>query len=172
MGYVIFDPMVNKPLHELPRDEAREAYDWFLANVGVRVSELSRLVGEMGIILDFSEDSLAPLHSWFFDLVNKEKRLGNSTPSPELFSVCNDIGVYLSEFVIRRGKQVKWLFYTGEKKALSYQRPVIAGFNVKNKDYHIDFDYLICQYAFRIFTKGAKEDNLFTLMINKALTLI
>jgi hypothetical protein len=172
MGYVIFDPKVNRPLHELPREDARAAYDWFVDNISARLNQLSQLVSVDEIDLDFSESSLIRLHDWFFKLVIEERGLENSTPSPELFSVCNDIGIFLSEFVIREGKQIKWLFFTKDEKGLSYQRPVISGFNVKNKDYYIDFDYLICQYAFRILKTGSKEDELFGAMIKRAFTLL
>lgn len=172
MGYTIFDPKVSGPLHELPREDARAAYDWFISNIPARLNELSQLVGADGVDLDFSVSSLTRLHDWFFDLVIEERDLGNSSPSPELFSVCNDVGVYLSEVVIRAGKQIKWLFFTKDENGLSYQRPVISGFNVKNKDYYIDFDYLLCQYAFRILKTGKKEVDLFAMMFKKALTLL
>lgn len=98
--------------------------------------------------------------------------LKNARPSPELYSVCNDIGVYLSEFVISSAKKIKWSFFIKDERGLSYQRPVISGFNVKNLDYHIDFDYLMCQYAFRILKTGSKENDIFAVMIKKAVSLI
>ena len=172
MGYVIFDPMVNRPLHELSREEARTAYNWFLANIPARLDELSRLVTADGVELNYSESSLTSLHDWFYEVVREEWALNNSAPSPELFSVCNDIGVYLSEFVIRSAKDIKWSFFTKDKRGLSYQRPVVSGFNVKNLDYHIDFDYLLCGYAFRILKTGNKENDIFAAMIKKAVSLI
>lgn len=172
MEYIIFNPKVDKPLHELSREEAVLAYDWFISNIPIRLEQLFRLLALDGIELNFTEDSLKRLHDWFFELVVEERRLGNSTPSSELFSVCNDIGIYLSEFVIRSANKVKWLLFVKDKSGLSYQRPVITGFDVKNRDYYIDFDYLVCQYAFRILNKGNKENQLFEAMIKKALTLI
>lgn len=171
MGYVIFDPKVNAPLHTISRDEARAAYGWFIKNIANRLDELTTLVGRDGVVLDYSKKSLVDLHQWFFEIVSEERQLGNSTPSPELFSVCNDIGVYLSEFVVWAGKKIKWKFNTSSERDLSYQRAVIVGFDVKNPNYCIDFDYLICQYAFRILRSGDVENNLFSLMVEDAMLI-
>jgi hypothetical protein len=172
MTYTIFDPKVNKPMHELRRDDAQAAYDWFISNVPIRLSELSGLLSSSGISLNFSEEALTSLHDWFFDFAMVEHHLGKSSPSPELFSICNDIGVYLSEYVIQAGRNIHWSFFTSDANGLSYQRPVITGFVVKNADYYIDFDYLICQYAFRIIKRGKKENAPFLAIIKRTMTII
>lgn len=73
MGYVIFDPKVDRPLHELPREEARASYDWFLANIPARLDELFRLATVDGVELNFSEASLTSLHDWFYEVVLEER---------------------------------------------------------------------------------------------------
>lgn len=172
MDYEIFDPKIDRPLHELSRAEAQIAYDWFISNISVRLEQISLLLAADGILLDFTHDSLAKLQDWFFEVVSEEREFGNSRPSPELFSVCNDIGIYFSEIVIRSSRNVNWLFYTKDKRELFYQHPVISGFNVKNRNYHINFDYIICQYAFRIIESGAKEYGVFVEMIDEAMSLV
>lgn len=171
MAYSVFDPKVDKPLHEVSREEAREAYAWFMDNILVRLEQLASLVNSDGLSLDFSEESLSNLNNWFFEVVGEERELGNTSPSPELFSVCNDIGIYLAEAVVRVVENVRWDFFIKDKKGLSYQRPVITGFNVKNRNYYIDFDYLICQYAFRILKSGEEENGLFLAMYKKAVAM-
>lgn len=171
MTYVIFDPKVDRPLHKLPQEAALIAYDWFISNVPTRLDELSQLVDNDGISLDYSETSLSELHQWFFSLVLKERSIGNSAPSSELFSVCNDIGIYLAECVIKSAPQITWNFSTKDLSELSYHRPVISGFNVENPGYSVDFDYLICQYAFRILKTGKEDVSLFTAMVRKALSI-
>ena len=173
MSYRIFDPKINRPLHELSQVDAKVAFDWFIDNIPDRLREITELVGIDGVELDFSEESLIKLHDWFFGIVAEERMLGNLTPSPELYSVCNDIGIYLSEFLIKAAKNnIKWLFFNKDVSGVSFQRPVISGFNVKNKNYCIDFDYLLCQYSFRILKTGSKDSSLFSAMIHKAITLI
>lgn len=172
MRYNVFDPKIDRPLHTLPRKDAEVAYYWFIENIPTRIYELKQLLLDEGLLLDFSESSLSKLHNWFFDLAQKERSHGNTAPSPELFSICNDIGIYISEMLRSEGQTIKWTFYTSNKKGVSYQRPVLTGFDVKNKDYHIDLDYLICQYAFRIIKSGNKEDELFLSMYRKAKTLL
>lgn len=172
MTYQIFDPCVHGPLHQLERGRAAEAFDWFMLNIPVRLSELSKLVAVDGVVLDYSEDSVAKLHDWFFDVANEERQAGNVSPSPELFSVCNDIGVYVSEYVIRTTRSaVTWQFYTADKKGLSYQRPVLAGFGVPNKSYCVDVDYLLCTYAFRILKTGKKDEGLVEAIAAKAVSI-
>jgi len=171
MSYVVFDPKANRPLHEIPREEAHEAYNWFLKNVPVRLQELTKVVKEDGIDLDFSEKSLLDLHGWFYSVAKEEYFLGNEAPTPELFSVCNDIAVYIADMLFKVLPNVKWELFIADDRGLSYQRPVLNGFNVKNKEYHVDLDYLICQYAFRILKAGKKESDLFFALYNRGLTL-
>jgi uncharacterized membrane protein YciS (DUF1049 family) len=171
MTYEIFDPKVNRPLHELSREDAQIAYTWFVANISERLNELGGLLFHAGIALDGSDASLQDTHKWFVSQVLEERKLGNTEPSSKLFSVCNDIGIYFSEIIIREGKKIHWKFFIKDEKGLSYQRPVISGFDVKNKDYYIDFDYLICQYAFRILKTGNDESGLFNAMVQKARSL-
>ena len=172
MAYSVFDPKVNRPLHELPREEAKAAYDWFIESIPERLEELRGVLREDGIDLDFSETSLSKLHEWFFEIAQEERLLGNNSPSPELFSVCNDVGIYIAEFLKKERGGVNWNFYVYNSKGVSYQRPVLTGFNVENKDYHIDLDYLICQYAFRIIKSGKKENDLFLSMFKKARSML
>lgn len=143
-----------------------------MLNIPVRLSELSKLVAVDGVVLDYSEDSVAKLHDWFFDVANEERQAGNVSPSPELFSVCNDIGVYVSEYVIQTTRSaVAWQFYTADKKGLSYQRPVLAGFGVPNKSFCVDVDYLLCTYAFRILKTGKKDEGFLEAIAAKAVSI-
>lgn len=171
MSYVVFDPKVSKPLHELSRDDAREAYDWFLTCAPERLRELSDVVREGGITLNFSPQSLSDLHEWFYDVAKEEHSLGNEAPSSELFSICNDIGIYIAEMLFKVLPNVKWDMFVADERGLSYQRPVLNGFNVKNKEYHVDLDYLICQYAFRVLKSGKKENDLFMALYNRGITI-
>tara|TARA_R110000850_G_scaffold276946_1_gene421056 strand:+ start:2384 stop:2785 length:402 start_codon:yes stop_codon:yes gene_type:complete len=130
--YEIFDPKVDRPLHELPRKEAKEAYDRFLMSIPSRIEQLACLLLKDGIVLDYSAESLKKLNTWFCEIVAEEIEHGNKTPSPELLSLCNDIGMYISEIILRSSDNLHWKFWTKSKKDLLYQRPVITGFNVVN----------------------------------------
>lgn len=169
--YKLFDPKVDKPLHEVSRKEAKEAFDWFIECIPNRIKELSKLAKLDNLVLDFSDESIVELEDWFYVIVNSYRDDGYIEPTPEVFSLCNDIGVYLSESIISHSSAVHWECFVSDKKGLSYQRPVILGFDVKNKNYHIDFDYLVCQYVFRIL-KGAEKENIFQDMYTKALSLL
>ena len=191
--YEIFDPKVDGPLHEVSRKEARLAHNWFIENIDARIEQLHKLTVLDGnpIKLDFSEDSLTHLHDWFYDRLMKEydpkhttesfPARGNSNeeeyaskikeydsklkaPSTESFSICNDIGMYIGQVLVNNNKNLEWRFFVNGKKDIAYQRSVIMGFNVINKKYNVDFDFIICQYAFRILGHGKKENDLFRAM--------
>ncbi|MDH5630919.1 MAG: hypothetical protein OEY96_12280 [Gammaproteobacteria bacterium] len=172
MSYKIFDPKVNRPLHEVSSGDAREAYNWFIENIPERLKEISDLLNSDNINLDLSDNSLVELHDWFIEIVQEERSYGNASPSPELFSVCNDIAIYIAEMIRKEGQNIDWNFYTTNSKGLSYQRPVLIGFNVKNKDFHIDIDILICQYAFRILKTNKIEEDRFLKIFEKAKTIL
>lgn len=159
-AYTIFDPFVDKPLHELKRDDALKAFEWFMSQREIRLHELQSLLKDDSIELDFTEDSLNELDNWFVQKVRAEGPSGE--PSSFVFSICNDIGIYVSETMIRARPKLHWHFYTANRKDIAYQRPVIMGFSVSNKNYNIDCDYLLCQYAFRLLKGGENEDNMLT----------
>lgn len=166
MPYSIFNPKVNKPLHELTRKEARIAHNWFINNINTRIEELKCLVERQGVVLDFSEESLVDLHKWFCTLVVMESEAGGSEPTPELLSICNDIGMYISEIAIKKFPNIHWAFHTFGKKSLHYQRSVLMGFNVKNKNYSVDVDLILCGYAFRILKGNPPSENMFLAILD------
>lgn len=171
MPYEVFDPRVDRPLHELPREGAVKAYERFIESIPERMTQIANLVSDDGLSLDFSEASLAQLNDWFYEVALEEAELGNDAPSPELFSVCNDVAVYIAEMIRRAKKGVHWTLYVSNETDVSYQRPVLVGFRTAAKDYHVDLDYLLCQYAFRILSRRKQEKEIFRSMYRRAIAL-
>jgi len=157
-NYVIFDPQVDRPLHELPRKDAQAAYDWFLSQKDLRIQVLKRYACELGFAVEDETNAIEHLH----DLLVAEVREDGvrAVPTPRVFSLCHDIAVFISEMLIRNGTSLKWAFHTAGKNDLSYHRPVINGFNVKNRNYSVDIDYVLCQYAHRLSQGGDQEAGL------------
>ena len=159
--YEIFDPKINGPLHEASRKDARGAYNWFIENIEARLQQLELITRPDGIALDFSTKSLSDLDQWFYDRAKIGFDKGVDSVSSEVFSICNDLGMCMSEMLIRLPGDVSWEFFTKGKKNVAYHRAVISGFsNVKNRNYNIDYDFLLCQYAHRILKDGKQEKGL------------
>ena len=171
MNYTIFDPMVEKPLHLCSRSEAKQAYSVFIESKKSRLEELKCLVeSSSSIVLDDSELSLEELYEWFISLCVHERKLEYEHPSPEVFSICNDIAIYISEMLIKETKTLKWKFYTTAKTNVSYQRPVITGFNAA-RGYTEDFDLNLCRIAYQILEGREPNENRFLKMYQYALSL-
>jgi hypothetical protein len=167
-GYKIFDPKVDKPLHELSRVEANSAYRWFISQKDKRKTMLMDHAKRNGFPIEGdAKELIENLHEFFVTEVKKEKK--GHPPSSYIFSLCNDIGMLISDLLIEKAPQLSWTMHTAGKTDLSFQRPVIIGFNVKNKNYSVDIDYLLCQYAHRLASTGVKEDSFFWNIYSAAL---
>ena len=168
--YVIFDPKVDRPLHEMPRNDAKAAYNWFISQKDERIEVLKRYAHELGFSLDDEFNAIEQLHNLLVAEVHKDSV--RDVPSTRVFSLCNDIAIFISEMLVRNGSSLQWTFYIANENDLSYQRPVITGFNVKNNNYSVDIDYVLCQYAHRLSQGGNQEEGLlrriYESMISKA----
>lgn len=168
-SYTIFDPQVDRPLNQVPRGEAQAAYSYFIAQKDIRKSALHSLADERGLSLLINDNR---------ELIQRLQQLLESEvaedgtrqmPSPYVLSLCNDIGMFISDLLIQNAPQLAWGMHTAGKNDLSYQRPVVRGFNVENKNYSVDVDYLLCQYAHRLCHGGAKEGGLLWEIFRSAL---
>jgi hypothetical protein len=167
--YKIFNPEVEKPLHELSRKEAKEHFRLFNSKIEERLNELSKLISNHGIKLDYTRVSLFRLGEWLDKNIIENSKI-KGEPSSYTFSICNDISMYLSESIIRKSAKTKWVLNTIKESDISYHRPVLMGFNVRNKNYNIDFDLLLCQYAFRILEGNSFETELLVDMYDSAIS--
>ena len=169
MSYCIFDPKINKPLHELTRAEAIEAYEWFMSQRNNRLKMLKLYLKEKNIFLNQDMKSLEELHSFFYNEIIKEGI--KEYPSSYIFSLCNDIGIYISEMIINKTESVKWNFFKWGKTNIAYHRPVLMGFNTRNRRYSVDIDLILCHYAHRLCHGGKKEENMFSKLVERCISL-
>lgn len=166
--YQIFDPKVDRPLSELPRKRARAAFEHLLDNKELRIQELRRLAQANGIDLD-AGGGLKQLNSWFVENVESNSEEPDRL-SDRWYSVVNDIGLYLGDKVIAQsGGKLNWRFHTARKSDMSYQRHVVAGFDVENPNYHVDFDLLVGMYGHRIVRNEDVDTDYFCLLVVSAL---
>src|SRR5690242_6986205 len=134
--YVGFDPGVDRPLDEVTLAEARDYFDRFTQATNERPDVLRRLLSHNGVSLEAGEAGLDQLNAFFIDHVTGDpvsERL-----EPQWYVVARDIGIWMGNFLIERADQLEWRLYTGGKTDVAFQRPVIMGFNVPNKNYNLD----------------------------------
>jgi hypothetical protein len=146
-AYEVYDPGVSGLLEQLPRRDARRAFDKLMASREHRTGELRRLLGANGIELGADDGSIDVLDGWFVATVQgstADKRLDSTW-----YSVVNDIALFLGDVMIERsGGRLRWEFFTHGKRNLAYQQHVIMGFSrVKNPRYNVDIDYLVSAYG-------------------------
>ncbi|MGB1930527.1 MAG: hypothetical protein ACPIA2_17280 [Mariniblastus sp.] len=169
-NYALFDPKIERPLHELTRREATAAYEWFISQRDERIDILTQHARELGYELNGNIESvLENLHQLFIAEVHGEGKA--ETPTAYVFSLCNDIALFISDRLILKAPQLHWGMFTAGKKDISYQRPVLQGFNVANKKFNVDIDYVLCTYAYRLCRGGAVEEkDYFWRIFNSALS--
>lgn len=120
-------------------------------------------MSDAGINLDYSIESVKKIDKWFPSIIKPNEK-DESLPNAKSFSICNDLSMYLGAIITRNCPMVEWKLNTIKPSDVSYHRPVLMGFNVRNKNYNVDFDLVLCQYSHRIL-KGEIEDGLLVKMI-------
>lgn len=141
-GYEPFDPGVWGPVQDLPRKDARAAYDRLMAERTQRVAALRSLLEANGVDVggSWADVGVQALNDWFRREVETDK--GDPTRLRSVwYSVVNDIGLALGDLMISRSPSLRWAFFDESKKDAAYQRHVIMGFTkVANPDFYVDVD--------------------------------
>lgn len=154
--YEVYDPGVFGPLHELPRREARAAYQRLMDAGPERIEMLRRLTATNGVDLGTDDESIQRLNDWFRANVGEDAQQPGRL-QPEWYSVVNDIALFFGAVLMERHPQLHWEFFTWGKRHVSYQRHTIMGFtrpSFPKED--LDIDMLLAQYAHRII--AGQED--------------
>jgi hypothetical protein len=108
-GYDVFDPGVDRPSAELPRKQARAAFDRLMAARDDRLVQLHRLAAANGVDLD-AADGVQRLNDWFVASVPPDPE-GRGRLAKVWYSVVNDIGLFLGERAIAAsGGKLRWEF--------------------------------------------------------------
>lgn len=136
--YEIYDPGVDRPLHEVTRAEATAAFDKLMREKPHRIQQLRALLAHNGVTLDSSNDGIQALNDWFRRHVIGDPQ-GDGRLEPEWYSVVNDIGLFLGDAITSRAPHLTWAMSQRNKNDVDFQRHVITGFRqVKNKHYSVD----------------------------------
>jgi hypothetical protein len=125
--YQVFDPRVWGPWRDLPRKEARTAFNKAMAEKEERKAQLRLLLEYHGRSLETTDESIDELERWYRAEVqpdpDKPGRMINWW-----YGVAFDIGLFLGDVMIERAPNLEWELYTGGKTFPYFQRPVIKGF--------------------------------------------
>jgi hypothetical protein len=153
MSYRPVEPPFTQRLVEMPRNELRRYFEWFLGEIPQRVDELTSAVrGDPDFgswTPDCTRSSLEVLSKWYVGQVSTralsekerrakvpDERLLVAVPDSELtghtLSVAMDIGMYLSQVFLRQFPALRWLQRLGSKRHVDFGQPVLAGFGRVN----------------------------------------
>jgi hypothetical protein len=162
--YRPYNPGIDRPLDELPRKEARPAAERMIATRGERIEALKRLARANGIELDGSDESIQALNDWFRRELEPDPE-DEGAPRPLWFGVIHDIGMYLGDLIIERAPGLEWRIFDKDKKADSYQHPVLMGFDTKDPNYHVDAPWAVNLYAHRLLNDAAEGEDDYYLQV-------
>lgn len=167
--YEIYHPGTLGPLSELPRAQARAAYDRLMAARGERERQLRRLVNAYGVDFDRTDAGVQRLNDWFRKHVQADLAVPGRL-MPEWYSVVNDVALFLGDTMIERNPHLRWDFCTAGRKNISYQRHTIAGFTqVANPRYRIDIDRVVAVYGHRVVAGEQVDSDGFVQSLHAAL---
>lgn len=161
-AYEPYVPPYRGPLAQLPRGQARESFNRWIAARPERWTQLQRLLDGVGIRLGTSDSDIQRVNDWFRTSVESAPenrgRLAN-----RWFAVVNDMTVVLGDTLLERCPGLRWEFYTSGKTNLSYQKHVVMGFaNVQNTKYNVDFDRVVSTYGHQVIAGSDVSPAFFT----------
>lgn len=166
--YSPFEPGVSRPLHEVSRREAREAFRRLMKAKDDRVAELRRLLERNGVALAPDDAGLRLVNDWFrreVDGVAETGRLRNLW-----YAVVNDLALFLGEVMIERTPNLQWVMFDKGVRDVAFQRHVIMGFtDVANPNYNVDIDLLLASYGHRIVAGEPVETDPFVAWVAAAI---
>lgn len=158
IDYNIFDPQVSSPLKELTREAAIDHFNLFVESFEIRMEELNKIFSKFNVKMDFSYESICRIDALFDQLVFMNPNIHNELDGIT-FSICNDLSIYVGEFLHKNCDSVKWIMMKRQKD-ISYQRPVLGHFpKPMFPNQYLDLDLIFCQYAYRILRNKQIENN-------------
>lgn len=149
MTYEIIQPPFTLKFREMSKKELKEYFSWFHGVLPKRIEMLISVVqqtpGYGSWIADSTPNSLRELGEWFTKQVETRPRTEEEmrevrsqtfipieVPEEELtnrtFSLSIDIGMYLSQVLLRNQPSLQWGQQFGNKDDVDYGQPVLVGF--------------------------------------------
>ena len=141
-------PFASLKFWTMPKDELRAYYRWFLEEIPRRIPELEKAVRETPGYEHWRADatpaSLDAVGKWFVGQVETRPRkpeelaqMQRESPYPidiepeelvnRTFSLAMDIGMYLSQVLLKNIPGLRWEHPLGSTKFVDYGQPVLRG---------------------------------------------
>jgi len=141
-------PFATLKFWTMPKEELRSYYRWFLDQIPERIPELEKAVSETPRYerwrADATPSSLGDLGEWFVGQVETRPRteeelaeMKRDSPYPidvepdeltnRTFSLAMDIGMYLSQVLMKNIPALRWDHPLGSPKFVDYGQPVLRG---------------------------------------------
>ena len=141
-------PFPSLKFWTMPKDELRTYHRWFLEEIPERIPELEKAVSETPGYehwrAEGTRSSLDPLSEWFVGQVETRPRtpeelaeMKGESPFPidiepdeltnRTFSLAMDIGMYLSQVLMKNLPGLRWEHPLGSPKFVDYGQPVLRG---------------------------------------------
>ena len=148
--YGTIQPPFTLKFHDMPKKELKAYFKWFQEIMPERIEELASAVqsspGFENWRPDFSPNSLNALGEWFATQIETRRRtkeeideFNAQTPYPieisdrelanRTFSRAMDIGMYLSQVLLRNNPPLKWDQPFGSRRFIDYGQPVLVPFH-------------------------------------------
>lgn len=165
-------PPFEGPLSSLSRKEAKISFEHFMQEREKRLAELKGLLERNGISLGFNEKDLQSVNDWFVENVERCER--NPDWLENLwYSVIHDLSVFIGEMIISRHPNLHWDFFVGKKIDISYQRPVIMGFdNIPKVRMEMNISVALVTFATRVVCQLPVPQGYFVSLVEQATKLL
>ena len=149
MIYEIIQPPFTLVFREMSKKELREYNEWFHKIMPERIHILTSAIkstsGYENWEPDCTPESLGPLGKWFLaqaetrprtqdeiDTIQSQSKFPIEIPGEDLtnrtFSLAMDIGMYVSQVLLKNHHLLEWTQPFGNKKSIDYGRPVLIKF--------------------------------------------
>lgn len=148
MSYRIIQHPFTLKLREMSNSDLKQYFKWFLGVIPERVSELTNTVnsspGYENWQANQMPDSLNVLGEWFATQINVHQRshediqrikshfqypieIPNEVLTEKTYSIAIDVGIYLSQVLLKVYPMIKWEQQLDNKRFADYGQPVLVG---------------------------------------------
>ena len=149
MAYETIQPPFTLNFREMTKGQLKDYFDWFQEILPQRLDGLEQAVKTTlefeGWRLDFSPTSLDRLGEWFAEQVETRRRTDDEILELEdrvsmpmevseedltnrTFSLAVDVGMYLTQVLLKSHPTLRWDQQFGNKKDVDYGQPVLVRF--------------------------------------------
>lgn len=147
---MMIPPFSHCEFSEMTKKEAQLYFEWFVSQVGHRISILNNYIVNDGgnLVLDYSIESLIPLWRWYEGKIQTvlkddedyrkeierhpvwmKQYISQTTISNETLKIGLDVSMYFAEVIIRNSAgKIKWGYFCKPKKRISVNEPTLLGF--------------------------------------------